>query len=187
MPSCNIIVDSCSYFRLAQNIRPLLKNPFGREKYCLGVIEELDKEHEKNPTLKNKFFWVSQNEYSHNRKKCFSPTTRQRSEINHAFFFIRAFARESQFSVSEVDIVGLAYAYVLKIPVVTDDSDMLEVAKEFEISTYKTLELMKLMMDSGFVKMKKIRSIVSYWAYQNDTPKSFRKDFKRLFAEDPPG
>ncbi len=86
MPSCNIIVDSCSYFRLAQNIRPLLKNPFGREKYCLGVIEELDKEYEKNPTLKNKFFWVSQNEYSHNRKKCFSPNIRQRSEINHAFF-----------------------------------------------------------------------------------------------------
>jgi len=85
-----------------------------------------------------------------------------------------------------VDIVGLAYAYVLKIPVVTDDSDMLEVAKEFEISTYKTLELMKLMMDSGFVKMKQIRSIASYWAYQNDTPKSFRKDFKMLFSEDPP-
>ena len=187
MPSCNIIVDSCSYFRLAQNIRPLLKNPFGREKYCLGVIEELDKEYEKNPTLKNKFFWVSQNEYSHNRKKCFSPTTRQRSEINHAFFFIREFARESQFSVSEVDIIGLAYAYVLKITVVTDDSDMLEVAKEFEIKKYKTLELMKLMMDSGLVKMKQIRSIVSYWAYQNDTPKSFRKNFKRIFSEEPPG
>ena len=186
MPSCNIIVDSCSYFRLAQNIRPLLKNPFGRKKYCLGVIEELDKEYEKNPTLKNKFFWVSQNEYSHNRKKCFSPNIRQRWEINHAFFFIRESARESQLSVSEVDIVGLAYAYVLKIPVVTDDSDMLEVAKEFEISTYKTLELMKLMMDSGFVKMKQIRSIASYWAYQNDTPKSFRKDFKMLFSEDPP-
>lgn len=187
MPSCNIIVDSCSYFRLAQNIRPLLKNPFGREKYCLGVIEELDKEYEKSPTLKNKFFWVSENEYRHNRKKCFSPNIRQRSEINHAFFFIREFARESQLAVSEVDIVGLAYAYVLKIPVVTDDSDMLEVAKEFEIKKYKTLELMKLMMDSGLVKMKKIRSIVSYWAYQNDTPKSFRKDFKKIFSEEPPG
>ena len=189
MPSCNIIVDSCSYFRLAQNIRPLLKNAFGggREKHCLGVIEELDKEYEKNPTLKNKFFWVGQDEYSHNRKNCFSLNRNQRSEIKHAFFFIREFARESQFSVSEVDIVGLAYAYVLKFPVVTDDSDMLEVAREFEISTYKTLELMKLMMDCGFVKMEMIRSIVSYWAYQNDKPKSFRKDFKRLFSEDPPG
>jgi|GEM_PF-3522433 len=96
MPSCNIIVDSCSYFRLAQNIRPLLKNPFGRKKYCLGVIEELDKEYKKNPTLKNKFFWVSQNEYSHNRKKCFSPNIRQRPILyflihsnKFALFFIQ--------------------------------------------------------------------------------------------------
>ena len=53
MPTCNIIVDSCSYFRLAQSIKPLLKISFGREKHCLGVIDELDKEYEKNPTLKN--------------------------------------------------------------------------------------------------------------------------------------
>ncbi len=186
MTACNIIIDSCSYFRLAQSIRPLLKTSFGREKLCLGVIEELDKEYEKSPTLKNKFFWLRQKEYSDNRKNCFSPNPRQRSEINHAFFFIREFARDRQFSVSGVDIIGLTYAYVLKTPVVTDDSDMLEVAKEFEIKTYKTLELMKLMMDSGLVKMKQIRSIVSYWAYQNDTPKSFQKDFKRIFSEDSP-
>jgi len=147
----------------------------------------LDKEYEKNPTLKNKFFWVNQQEYSNNRKACFSQNPRRRTEIKHAFFFIREFARDSQFSVSEVDIVGLAYSYVLKIPIVTDDSDMLEVAKEFEIKTYNTLELMKLMVDSGFVKMKQIRTIVSYWTYQNDTPKSFRRDFKRIFSEDPPG
>jgi len=187
MPSCNIIVDSCSYFRLAQSIHPLLKMPFGREKYCLGVIEELDKEYAKNPTLKNRFFWVNQQEYSDNRKDCFSPSPKQHSEINHAFFFIRDFVRDYRLSASEVDIIALSYAYVLKIPVVTDDSDMLEVAKEFEIKTYKTLEIMKLMMDSGFLKMKQIRSIVSYWAYQNDKPRSFRKDFKRIFSEDPQG
>lgn len=186
MPTCNIILDSCTYFRLAQSIRPLLKSAFGQEKYCLGVIKELDKEYEKNPTLKNKFFWVSQREYGDNRKDCFSPSPRQRSEINHAFFFIRESAREGQLSVSEVDVRGLAYAYVLKMPIVTDDSEMLEVAKEFEIKTFKTLELMKLMVDSGFVEMKQIKPIVSYWIYQNDTPKSFLKDFKRIFSEDPP-
>ncbi len=186
MHSCNIIVDSCSYFRLAQSIRPLLKTPFGKEKHCLGVIKELDKEYEKNPTLKHKFFWVNQKEFSDNRKKCFSPTRNQSSEINHAFFFIREFARDEQLGVSKIDIKGLAYTYVLKIPVVTDDSDMLEVAKEFSILSYKTLELLKLMMDNDFVAMKQIRSIASYWIYQNDTPKSYRKDFKRIFSEEPP-
>jgi hypothetical protein len=187
MPSCNVIVDSCSYFRLAQSIRPLVKIPFGREEYCLGVIEELDKEYEKSHALKNRFFWVSEKEYSDNRKNCFSPGPRQRSEINHAFFFIREFARDNRFGLSQADIAGLAYAYVLKIPVVTDDAEMLEVAREFEIKTFKTLEIMKLMMDSGIVKMKQIRAMVSYWAHQNDMPKSFRKDFRRIFSEDPPG
>ena len=187
MPTCNIIVDSCSYFRLAQNIRPLLKSPFGKEKNCLGVIEELDKEYEKNPTLKHKFFWGNQKEYTDNRKKCFSPTRSQRSEINHAFFFIREFARDKQLGVSKIDIMGLAYAYVLKIPVVSDDSDMLDVAKEFEISAYKTLEVMKLMHNNGLLTMKQIRAIASYWIYQSDTPKSYRRDFKRIFLENPPG
>ncbi len=186
MTSCNIILDSCSYFRLAQSFHPLLKTSFGKEKHCLGVIPELDKEYEKSSILRNKFFWVTQEEYTHNRKNCFSPNQKKRSEIKHAFYFIRDFARESQFSLSEVDITGLAYAYVLDIPVVTDDADMLEVAKEFEIKTYNTLELMKLMLKNGFVKMRQIRAIVSYWAYQNDKPKSFRRDYKRLFSEDPP-
>ena len=85
-----------------------------------------------------------------------------------------------------MDIKALSYAYVLKIPIVTDDSDMLAVAREFEIRPYKTLELMKLMMDSGQLKMKQIKAIVSYWSYQNDEPKSFRKDFKRIFSGNPP-
>ena len=186
MPACNIIVDSCSYFRLAQSIRPLLKKAFGKEKHCLGVSEELDREYERNPALKQKFFWVNQKEYADNRKKCFSTTRDQRTGINNTFFFIREFARDEQLGVSEVDIKGLANAYVLKIPVVTDDSDMFEVAKEFNISTYKTLELLKLMHNSGFLTMKQIRAIAAYWVYQNDMPKSYRKDFKRIFSEEPP-
>ena len=110
----------------------------------------------------------------------------QRTEINNTFFFIREFARDSQFSVSQADIRALSYAYVLRFSVVTDDSDMIEVAKEYNIPTYKTLELLKLMTDNGFITMRQIRTIASYWIYQNDTPKSYRKDFKRIFLEDPP-
>ena len=102
-------------------------------------------------------------------------------------FFIREFARDKQIGVSKIDIMGLAYAYVLKIPVVSDDSDMLDVAKEFEISAYKTLEVMKLMHNNGLLTMKQIRAIASYWIYQSDTPKSYRRDFKRIFLENPPG
>jgi len=66
----------------------IAEKPFGKDEHCLGVIEELDKEYERNPTLKHKFFWVNQKEYADYRKHCFSPTINQRSEINHALFFI---------------------------------------------------------------------------------------------------
>jgi hypothetical protein len=186
MPACNIIVDSCAYFRLAQSIRPLLKKPFGKEKHCLGVIQELDNEYEKSPSLKHKFYWVNDDEFAANRKRCFALTTAQKSEINHAFFFIREFARDEHIGVSEVDIKALSYAYVLKILLVTDDDDMLIVAKEFEISTLRTLHLLKLLLDCRVVTMERIRAIAAYWIYQNDTPKSYRKDFRRIFLEDPP-
>ena len=186
MPACNIIVDSCSYFRLAQSIHPLLKNPFGKEKHCLGVIKELDEEYQKNPSLKHKFYWVNEDEFASNRNRCFALTIPQKSEIHHAFFFIREFARDEQIGVSEVDIKGLSYAYVLKMPIVTDDDDMIAVAQEFGISTLKTLDLLKLSLDTGVVTMEQIRAIAAYWIYQNDTPKSYRKDFKKIFSEDPP-
>jgi len=44
-------------------------------------------------------------------------------------------------------------------------------------------KVLKLTLDSGLVTMKEIRAIASYWIYQNDAPKSFGKDFKRLFSE----
>ncbi len=44
-----ILVDSCSYFRLAQSIHPLLKTPFCEEKHVLGVIKELNQEYKQNP------------------------------------------------------------------------------------------------------------------------------------------
>jgi len=50
-----ILVDSCSYFRLAQTIHPLLKKPFCEENHVLGVIKELNLEYNKNPSLKHKF------------------------------------------------------------------------------------------------------------------------------------
>ncbi len=44
-----ILVDTCSYFRLAQSINPLLKKPFCEEKHVLGVIKELNLEYSQQP------------------------------------------------------------------------------------------------------------------------------------------
>ena len=183
---CSILVDSCSYFRLAQSIDPLLKTPFCDEGHTLGVIKELNEEHDRSPTLQHKFFWVSKPAYRENRKRCFSLSTEQKSDIKTACYFMRETGRDLKLGVSPVDIKALAYCHVLSIPIVSDDADMLALAKEYELQTYTSLELMRLLLDCLAIDMTTVRTIASYWIYQNDTPKSYKKDYKKLFGEKAP-
>ncbi len=181
-----ILVDSCSYFRLAQSIHPLLKRPFCEEKHVLGVIKELNMEYNKNPSLKHKFFWVNEVEFAENRKRCFILSVQQKSDINNTVFFLRDTARQEGYGVSKADLTGLSYAQVLSIPVVTDDTDMLKLAREYEIKTFTSLDIMKLLYDCDVINMKKVRAIAAFWVYLKDTPKSYKTSYQKLFNEPAP-
>jgi len=181
-----ILVDSCSYFRLAKSIHPLLKNPFCEEKHVLGVIKELNDEYNKNPSLKHKFFWVNEPGFVENRKQCFRLNQAQKSDIKNTFYFLRETARDEKYGVSRVDLTALCYALVLFIPIVTDDTDMLMLAKEYDIKTFTSLEIMKLLLDCEAISMKEVRAISAFWIYLKDTPKSFKASYKKLFNEPPP-
>lgn len=186
MPERRILLDTNAYFRLAQSIRPLLNAPFGEENYCLYVIRELQTEYEKNPRLKSKFPWVNEKEYAENRDNKISLTRTEKAEIQRGYEFILDFVRHVHPGVSKVDVRCLAHAEHLGIPVVTDDEEMREAAASYGIKTLKTLDLLKLMLDCDHIERLKIREIAAYLIYQNDTPKAFRKDFKRIFGEEAP-
>lgn len=180
---CSILIDSCSYFRLADSLHPLLKTVFCEDGHSLGVIKELQEEYKKNSSLKHKFFWVDQPAYAENRKRCFTLSADQKTAINNAFYFIRETVRDQRLGVSRIDIICLSHAYVLEIPIVTDDSDLLALAKEYDVKAFKTLELLKIMYDCGHVTIEQVKTIAAYWQYLKDKPKSYKKDFKRLFGE----
>ena len=186
MHQSKILIDSNVYFRLAQSIHPLLKCEFGKEKYCLYVIKGLQEEYAKNPRLKSKFSWVNEPEYKKNRAFKLNISRKNQQEIAQVFDFIKSYAKYSYPGLSKVDITALAHAYVLDIPIVTDDSDMLDLAVEFNIKTLKTLELLKLMLDCRRIDITIVRQIASYWIYDDDKPKSFAADYKKLFKEPPP-
>ena len=177
-----VLVDSNAYFRLAQGIHPLLKRKFGKPQYYLGVIEELDNEYKKNPRLQSKFYWVSQPKYAENRADCFALTRDQKTAIGNTFFFLRDFKREKNLGTSTVDLTCLAYGYELKIPVVTDDPDMLVVAKEFEIEIWGALQLLKTMVENEFIAIEKVDELVELWKYMRDCPKNFNRDLQKYFA-----
>ena len=181
--SCSILIDSCSYFRLANSLHPLLKTPFCEDGHSLGVIKELQEEYKKNSSLKHKFFWVDQAEYAENRKRCFTLSSDQKTDINNAFYFLRETVRDLQLGASRIDIICLAHAYVLEIPIVTDDSGLLALAREYDVTAYKTLELLNIMYECDHITIEQVRAIASDWQYLKDKPKSYKKDYKRLFGE----
>lgn len=186
-PPKRMVVDSNAYFRLAQSIHPLLNKHFGDDNFCLFVIKELQEEYNRSPRLNNAFPWVNSPEYVTNRTPFLAVKDEEAPEIRRAFEFIYRYARMVHNGISRVDVLCLAHAEQLGIPVVTDDTEMRLLAKDYNIKTLSSMELLKLMLDCSYIDMAKVREIVAYWEYLNDKPnKNFRLDYKRIFGEAPP-
>ena len=183
MQQSRILLDSNAYFRLAQSIRPLLNSPFGKDNYCLYILKELQAEYEKSSRLQLKFPWVNLQEYVENRTNHLEIKRGEKADIQRGYEFILNFVRHVHPGVSKVDVRCLAHAEQLGIPVVTDDEEMREAATYYGIKTMKTVDLLKIMLDNERIDIADVRTIASYLIYQNDTPKDFRKDFKRIFGE----
>lgn len=185
IPQSRILIDSNAYFRLAQSIHPLLSQEFGSKRYCLYIIDGFEAEYFRNPRLKSSFAWVKQDEYVQNRAQKINRSNAQRKDAGFNLEYLKETAKDLDLTTSPVDTEALALAMALSIPVVTDDTDMLTLAQEYGITTMKTLDLLKLMLDEKHIDDAKIDSITSYWDYSKDHPKDFLKDFKRIFGRDP--
>lgn len=186
MPQSKILIDTNTYIRLAKSIHPLLDTPFGDEDYCLYVLKELDYEFSRSARLQTQYSWVGEHEFQTNRKKRLTLSKKNKREIELTLDFLHQHKIENRLSVSEVDILYLAYGYVLDIYTVSDDTDMLELADVFNIKTMKTQELLYLMLECDHVDMEKVRQITAYWEYISDKPANFRQDYIDIFGEKPP-
>lgn len=186
MAQKKVLLDSNSYFRLAKSIHPLLDTIYGTDNYCLYVLKELDDEFDRSRRLKDKFSWVDDDEYISNRKKRLALSRKDKSGISTTEELLSQHKIDNTLGVSKIDIQCLAYGFILNIPVVTDDSDMIQLAEDFGIQILKTLDLMSQMVKCGHIDMDKVRQIVAYWRYVQDKPGNFRADYKSIFDENPP-
>ena len=84
-------------------------------------------------------------------------------------------------SIARTDAIHLAYGYVLGIPVVTDDSDMRDVATDFSITTISTLGLIKKLADIGEIADHKIEEIARRWIQDSDCPLRFNIEMREHF------
>ena len=192
MAQKKIIVDSNSYFRLAQNIHPLLCQPFGNDQLTLYIHADLNNEFRRSPRLKNKFHWVAETTYVDNRSRSISIPQEQKAEVDDTFDYMwehvqDAFLRPYGKGPSPIDTRIVATAHVLGIAVLTDDRDMIELAKEFSVKTISSLGVMKLMLEAGRIDTEKVDQVVEQWMYENDTPhRDWKKEFKKLFGREAP-
>lgn len=181
MPQSKMLTDTNSYLRLANSIRPLLCVQFGDENYCLYVLPETSAEIEKSSRLKTKFFWALTEEHCVERSQTVTMSRQQKKLIADAYSFIWDHVESELPGPSRVDALYLAHGYVLGFPVVTDDRDMHALANVFDIRTQKTLELLRLMVDSTHITIAGASAVVAFWHYNQDLPADFRMDLPVIF------
>jgi hypothetical protein len=192
MAQTKIIVDSNSYFRLAQNIHPLLCQPFGDDELTLYIHADLSAEFKYSSRLRNKFHWVSESKYVTNRGRSINISKAQKKEIESTYEYLwehvkDEFLDQRSRGPSPIDTRIVATGLILKIRVITDDRDMIELGETFGVHQLTSLELMKLMLDEEHIDDGKIDQVVAQWIYDNDTPnKDWKKEFKSIFGRKPP-
>lgn len=183
MAQTKILVDSNSYFRLAQNIHPLLSEPFGEEQYTLYPHEDLTFEFNRKARIQNKFHWFTESKFAENRERTLQLGRKEKNEANANFDYIWEHIKENRLNPLEVDARILATALALGVSVVTDDRDMREVAELFGIECIGALELMKMMLDAQHITMELVERVVAQWQYENDCPYSgWEKKYTKLFV-----
>lgn len=129
---------------------------------------------------------MDDDEYAENRNCRLKTTEQQKKDVTRTFDFMLAESQSENLTASRVDIMCLAYGYVFNIPVVTDDTDMIQLGQMFGVAILKAVDLLKLMLDEKHIDMKKVEAIAQYLQYADDLPKNFKHDYKKVFGSDPP-
>jgi hypothetical protein len=164
-------------------VHPLLCVEFGPDNHCLYVLKELDDEVSRSRRLKTKFPWTFEGDYRRNRSARINVSRTQLSAIAQAEEFLWDHVVNDLPGPSPTDCKALAYGFVLGIPVVTDDHDMIELATVFDIRVMTTLQLLNLMQTCGHVTLAMVRGIVRFWTHEKDLPAGCREHYETVFGE----
>ena len=106
-----------------------------------------------------------------------------RMDIDLAFDFIWEQNISEGLGASPTDVKAIAYGYVLSIPVVTDDKDMLTLGAMFGVGMVRLIDLLDLMYKSGHIDKSNIDSLVQHLVYDNDMPSpGFAKECKERWG-----
>jgi len=182
-----ILLDSNAYFRLADNLYPLLDRTYGSSpgwKLCIlgGTLHEYNY----SVRLRSKFIWVENEKHIEDRQRGkIRLSEDQKTSIAGTKEFMRQTCRDEDLGCSPFDIECLAAAYELHITLVTDDIDLVELANLYEQPVMSSMELMQKMLAEQCITIDDVKSVVAMWTYDEDLPSHFHSEYVRLFGEEP--
>ena len=184
MAQRKILLDSNAYFRLAQNVHPLLFVVFGDDDCCLYVIDDFQKELERSPRLISKFSWALEAVYAENRVHPIQVSRQQKEQIDETCEYI--WNSCLTLGISPVDARAVATAEVLQIMLVSDDMGVQKTAQEFDVTCISTIFLLHIMHERHHITWEQVVQTVENIQYNHDECAAFKEEFERLFQKDYP-
>lgn len=156
-----------------------MKNTFG---ICMlgGTFQE----YLLQPRLHSKFEWVIAERHVVDRKRLRLRLQQHEVElIRKNKQFVADGNAELGLGCSPFDMECLVTAMAKGCTLVSDDLDLVALAKEYECPVLSTIQLLGLLCKNSQATQQEVIDIIKMWVWLGDVPSNWKNDYKNVFGE----
>lgn len=183
------LIDSNAYFRLGDALYPLFEKTVTEKDnaYCACILCGTFQEYLYASRLHSKFDWVLNKSRSDDRKKGKTHIRKRETDLIHfQKDFVYDQSKQMGLGCGIFDVECLVSAMVMNYTLVTDDLDLIILAKEYECPVLSTIQLLGLFYQSSQILKKDVLDTIQIWTWFEDLPSAWERDYKDVFGEDYP-
>jgi hypothetical protein len=187
-----VLLDTCTYLRLAKRIRPLVGRKFGLKNYVITILKDVEDEVLRNQMLQYMNPWFSDKDLQEERlakRVNLSPEEKKKIAVAQSIFrdYVLenaiAFSKNKRSPPSLVDCGLLAFCQVREAIVATDDLGMHQLAKEFGLQVWHGYQLLDKLRSAKEVNHALIEEIYAALDANGDLTATWRDAKYTVFAK----
>ncbi len=193
-----VLLDTCSYLRLAKRVRPAIGISFGQRGYVLTIHRFVEDEVHRNPRLRNNFPWFDDSEFAEERLAKQIRLTQDEKDnvalvqdVLHGTVIteVELYTSGGRSPPGSTDCWLLALAQVKNAIVVTDDMGVYQLGTAFGIPIWHGYELLDKLRSAKVVGRELIVEIYDALEANRDLPKQWlsakHTTFSKIFGSLP--
>lgn len=193
-----VLLDTCSYLRLAKRVRPAVGIKFGQKDYVLTIHRSVEDEVRRSPRLRSTFPWFDDDEFAEERlAKQIRLTCTEKDDIEIVQGILQGtvltevdlYSTSGRSPPGPTDCWLLALAQVKDAIVVTDDMGMHQLAASFGLLVWHGFELLDKLRSAKVVDRELIIEIYDALETNRDLPKQWvtakHTTFVKIFGVPP--